>query len=100
MVLVQRSGDANDDGVHLGDIAVVRGGAKAFGLGLLDACRADADDVAAAGVEGFYFFCGDIEAGDAEAFVGKEEGKREAYVAHADDTDAGFAGFEFVLEGG
>jgi hypothetical protein len=51
VVLVERGGDADDDGVHLGDVGVVGGGAEAGFLRLLDLIREDADDVGAAAVE-------------------------------------------------
>ena len=98
MIVVERGGDADDYGVHLGYVGVVGGGAEAGFLGLLDGFRRDADDVGAAAVELCHFGGLDVEAGDAEAFVAEEEGERETDVAHADDADAGFAGFHFALE--
>jgi len=83
----------------LGGEGVIGGGAEAGFLCLLDGFGGDADDVGAAGVE-----LGDlgglhVEAGDAETLFAEEQGEREADVAHADDADAGFAGFHFVLQG-
>jgi len=98
VVFVQRSGDTDDDGVHLGNVGVVGGRAEAGFPGLLDGLWKYADDVGAAAVELCYFGGFDVEAGDAEAFVAEEEGEREADVAHADDADAGFAGFHFAFQ--
>jgi len=66
---------------------------------VLDGLGQDAHDVGAAGVEGGDFGRLDVESGDAEALVAEEQGERQAHVTHADDADAGFAGFEFVFEG-
>jgi hypothetical protein len=99
VVVVERGGDADDDGVHLGYVGVVCGGAEAGCLRVLDGFGQDADDVGAAGVESGDFGGLDVEAGDAEALVTEEKREGQADVAHADDADAGFAGFEFVLEG-
>jgi len=98
VVLVEGGGDADDDGVHLGGEGVIGGGAEAGFLGLLDGFGRDADDVGAAGVELGDLGGLDVEAGDAEALFAEEQGEREADVAHADDADAGFAGFHFLLE--
>ena len=98
VILVERGGDADDDGVHLSDLRIIRGGAETGFLRLLDGFWEDADDVGAASVEGVDLFLGDVEAGDAEAFVAEEQGQRKADVAHADDADAGFAGLHFELE--
>ena len=98
VVFVERGGDADDDGVHFGHVGVVGSGAETGLLGLLDRFGQDADDVGAAAVERGDFGWLDVEAGDAEAFVAEEQGQRQADVAHADDADAGFAGFHFALE--
>ena len=42
----------------------------------------------------------DIEAGDAKALIAEKEGEGKADIAHADDTDAGFAGFDLLLQVG
>ena len=99
VVVVERGGNADDDRVHLGNIGVVSGGAEAGFLRLLDLLREDADNVGAAAVERLNLGRLDIEASDAKAFIAKEQGEGKADVAHADDANAGFAGFEFALEG-
>ena len=99
-MVVERGGDADDDGIHFGDVGVIRCGVKASLLRGLNSGGEDADDVGSAGVEDAYFVLRDIEAGDAELFAAEEEGEREADIAHSDDADACFAGLHFELEAG
>ena len=98
MIAVERSRHADDDGIHFGDIGVVGSGAEAGLLRRLDLLGQDAHDVGSAAVEGGYFGFLDIEAGDAEAFAAEEQGKRQADIAHADDSDAGLASLHPALE--
>ena len=68
VVLVQRSGNADDDGVHLGDVGVVGGGAEALACAPPGSRLAGMrHDVGAAGVERVHLAGVDVEAGDAEA---------------------------------
>ena len=48
VILVQRGRDADDDGVHLGQLGIVRGGFEALGAGLLNFAGQDADNVGTA----------------------------------------------------
>ena len=64
VILVQRGGDADDDGVHLGQPGIVRGGFEALGAGLLNFAGQDADDVGTALGQGRDLALIDIEAGD------------------------------------
>ena len=81
-----------------GDLGVVGGGAEAGLLRFLDGRRENANDVGAAGVEGGDLVGGDIEAGDAETLAAEEQRQRQADIAHADDSDAGLAGFHLALQ--
>jgi hypothetical protein len=92
MVLRERGGHADDDGVHGGDAAKVGGGGEAVALRGGDLSTGDADDVGAGGVERIYLDGIDVEAGDGEAFFRKEQGEWEPDVAHADDADLRRAG--------
>ena len=98
VVLVERRGDADDDRVHVGDLGVVRGGAEAGFLRFLNGGGKDAHDVGAAGVELGDLVGGDIEAGYLEALAAEQQGQGQADIAHADDSDAGFTGFDLLLE--
>ena len=66
VIFVQRSGDADDNGVHGGDLRIVGGGGKAMRLGGLDFFGRDAIDVGAALGQGFDLAGVDVEAGDLE----------------------------------
>ena len=98
VVLVERGGDADDDRVHLGDLGIVRRGAEAGLLRLLNLAGENAHDVGAAGVERAHLVRGDIEARHPEALAAEEQRQRQAHVSHPDDADAGFAGVNFLLE--
>jgi len=95
VVFAERRGDADHDGVHIADLLEVGGGGEASFLRGLDVLGLDAPDVGLAGVELIDFGAVDVEAGDAEAFSGEEQGERETDVAEADDTDFGLSGLDF-----
>ena len=67
-------------------------------LRLLNGGGRDADDVGAAAVERGDFVLGDVKAADAESLGAEKEGEGQTDIAHADDSDAGFAGFHVALE--
>jgi hypothetical protein len=98
VVLVERGGDADDDGVHLLDLRVVGGCVKADTLCLLNHFGQDADNVGATGVEGGYFVRGDVKACDAKPFARKKKREWETYIAHAHDADARLARFNALFE--
>ena len=100
MVFVERSGDADDDHVHVGDFGIVGGGAEAGVPGFLDGRRKDTNDVGAAAVERVNLALLDIEASNLEGFAAEKERERQADVPHTDDTDAGLARFDFLLQVG
>ena len=41
---------------------------------------------------------GNVEAGHLEALAAEQQRQRQADITHADDSDAGFAGFNLLLE--
>ena len=87
-VLVERGGDADDDGAHVLDPGEVGGG----GEGLLvhhglDVGAGDVLDVAAAAVEGVDLALVDVQAEDGGAGAGKLKGQGQADVAQAHDRD-------------
>ncbi len=86
--VVERRGDAEDDGIHLGDAGEIGGGLEISGgeAGgdlrgghMLDVALAGVDRVGLAGV--------DIEAEDGGSGTGKLQGKRKTDVSEADDGD-------------
>ncbi len=98
MVLVERGGHADDDGVHGLDLRVVGGGAEARLLRLLNGFWKDTDDIGPAGVESADLILRDVEAGDAKALVAEEQREGQANIAHADDSDAGLTSFQLMLQ--
>ncbi len=100
VVFVQRRGHADDDRVHPRDLRVVGGGAEAGLLRLLNLGGKNAHDVGAAGVEFGHLVRRDVEARYLEAFAAEQQRQRQSDIPHPDDSDAGFAGFDFLLEVG
>jgi len=98
VILVERGGDADDDDVHGFDFGVIGGGVEAEFLRVLNGIREDADNVGAAGVEGAYLICRDVETGYAETFAAEEKCQRKADVSHAYDSDTGFSGFDLLFQ--
>ncbi len=60
----------------------------------------NAHDIGAAGVELGDLVRRNIEAGYLESLAAEEQRQRQAHIAHSDDADAGFAGFDLLLEFG
>ena len=96
VVVVERGGNADDDGVHEVDFGVVCGGGEAGLLGLLDCRGRNADDVRTAVVECVYLILRDVKAGDLEALVAEKQGQGQSYIPHADNADAGLARFHLA----
>ena len=89
VVFIQRSGDADDDGVHLLDTGIVAGGRKALRLGGLDLLRRDTVDVGTALGEGIDLAGVDVEAGYGKIFFAIQQSQGKADVSQADDAHAG-----------
>ena len=98
VILVEGGGNADDDGVHGGDLRVIGGGGEAGLLRPLDVLRKNADDVGVAGIELADLVECDVEAGDAEFFFAEQQCQRQADVSHAHDADAGLPGCDPLLE--
>ena len=99
VVLIERSGHANDDSVHLLDVRVIGGGGKTFGLRLLDFLRGDAVDVGFAFGQGIDLALINVEAGDGKFLVGEQQGQRQSYIAQADNSYTGLALLDLILGG-
>ncbi len=91
MIFVQRGGDADDDGVHLGDLRVVRGRGKALRLRRLDFFGGDAVDVGTAFGEGVDFALVNVEARHLELLFAVQQGERKSDIPHPDDANPGLA---------
>ncbi len=104
MILIERSGNADDDGIHLFQAGVIRGGFEALGAGVLNFAGQDADNVSATLGEGGNFALINIEAGHAHLLLGKQQGEGQTDVAQTDNGDARLTffnpGFEFRNSGG
>src|SRR6266436_3598466 len=87
VILVQRSGDANDDGIHLGQTRIVRGRFESLPAGLLNLTGQDADDVGTALGQSGYFALIDVEASDPKPFLCVQQGEGQTYVAETNDGD-------------
>ena len=98
MVLIERGGNANDDGVHFLDVRIVGGGGKAMGLGRLNFFRADAVDIRLALRQSLDFALVDIETGHNELLLAEQKRKRKSDVAEADDSDPRLALFNGRLK--
>lgn len=98
--LVKRRWNADDDCVHVGDFGIVGGGLESGFLRLLNGLGEDTDDVGAAAVQGFDLAVFDVEAGDAKALIAEKEGEGKTNISHSDDTDAGLASFDLLLQVG
>src|ERR1700735_767756 len=97
MILIEWSRHANDDGVHLLDLGVIRGGGKAFGLRLLDLLRRNAVDIRFALGQSIDLALIDVEAGDGKFLFSEQQGQWQSYVAEADDPNAGLTLLNPVL---
>ncbi len=75
VILVERSGDADDDGVHLIHAGVVGGGGKALRVGSPDFLCADAVDVRSALGESVDLALIDVEAGDLKLLFAEQQGQ-------------------------
>ena len=99
MIAVQRRGDADDDGVHLGDLGVGGGGAEASGMSLDDLAAGNARDVGVARVQRLDLAGIHVKAGDAETLLAEKQDQRQPNIPHANYTNAslpsGNTGFKF-----
>ncbi len=98
VILVKRSGDADDDGVHLSDPGVFGCGRKALLLGFSDLFRGDAVDVGFTLSEGIDLALIDVEAGHGELLFAEQQGQRQSNVAEADDADPRLTLLDLVFE--
>ena len=98
VVLIQRSGDADDDGVHFGDVGIVRVGGEAVRFGSLDLLGRDTVDVGTALGEGIDFAGVDVEPGYRKLFFAIQQSQWKADVSQADDAYAGLMLVDSGLE--
>src|SRR5277367_4270213 len=87
VILVERGGDADNDGVHLSQARILRGGLESTFLGRLNIGRRNAKNVRASLVQSRDLTDIDIKTGDGEFLFGVEQSQRQTYVAESDDGD-------------
>ena len=75
VILIERSGNADDDGIHLCQAGVVRGGFEALGAGLLNFAGQDADNVGATLGQGRDLARINIEARHPHLLLGKSRAR-------------------------
>ena len=85
VILIQRRGHANDDGIHLRQARVVRGRFEPFGAGLLNLIRQDAHDVGSALHQRAHFALIDVEARDPKLLFGVQQRQRQTHIPQADN---------------
>src|ERR1019366_9528904 len=83
VVLVQRSGNADDDGVHVGDVGVIGGCGEALAARRLDLGGRNPVNVGTSGLEHVDLLLVDVEAGDGELLFAEQQRQRQADVAHS-----------------
>ena len=72
---------------------------KPLAFAVLDFLRGDAVDVGFTLGERIDLALVDVETGDGEFLVGKQQGQRQADIAQADNSDAGLALLDLILGG-
>ena len=100
VILVQRRGHANNDGVHLPNLAVVGRSPEAGLLRLLNHLRQNAHNVAAARVQRLNLVQRDIKTCHAKTLLAEKQSQRQTDVAHAHNAHTGLAAFDLFLEVG
>src|ERR1700688_1786794 len=98
MVLVERSGHANNNGIHVNQAGIVGGGGKTLRLRRLDFFRANAVDVRSALAQSVDFTFINVETGDGKLLFTEQKGERQSDIAESDDSDPGLTLLDFVLE--
>src|ERR1017187_8629811 len=91
VVLVQRSWNADDDGVHVSDVGVIGGRGEALGARRLDLGGRNPVDVGPAGLEHVDLLLVDVEAGYGELLFAEQQRQRQADVAHSNHANFGGA---------
>ena len=87
VVLIERRGDTDDEGIHILGMGVFVRGPKALGGSGRNLGFRDAIDIRAAIVQGLYLFRVDIESGDGEAGFIEEESQRQSDITKANDSN-------------
>src|SRR5271157_1289416 len=89
VILTERSGDADDDRVHAGDLRVIRSGGETMRPRRLDLGRGDAIDVRPAGLKNVHLLLVDVETGHGKCLLAEQKGQRQADIAHSDYAHLG-----------
>src|SRR5579864_7556129 len=98
VIFIQRSGNANNNRVHLLELSIIGGGRETLIFGLLNFLSGNAKNVRPAGVEGRDLPLIDIETSDREVSLAVKQGQRKPYVAEPDNRDFGLALLNLALQ--
>src|ERR1035437_10089310 len=98
VVLVQRSGNTDDDGVHARDVGVIGGRGEALGARRLDLGGRNPVDVGPAGLKHVDLPLVDVEAGDGELLFAEQQRQRQADIAHSNHANFSGAGLDLAFE--
>src|SRR5208337_750698 len=99
VILTERSGDADDDRVHAGDLRVIRSGGETMRPRRLDLRRGDAIDVRPAGLKNIYLLLVNVETGHGKRLLAEEQRQRQADIAHSDNAHLGSTRLDFDFQG-
>src|SRR5271157_2254432 len=89
VILTERSGHADDDRVHAGDLRVIRSGGETMRPRRLDLRRGDAKDIRPAGLKNIYLLLVNVETGHWKRLLTEEQRQRQADIAHSDYAHLG-----------
>ena len=98
MVFIQWRGDADNNGIHRGELRKVGGGLKSVRLGGLNLFCRDAIDVGTALGQRIHLAGVDIEPGHPEFLLAVQQGQRKADVTQSNDAHAGLVVLDSGLE--
>src|SRR5262249_515763 len=98
VILVERSWYADDDGIHRGQLRVIRGSRKAGRTRWLDLRLLNPKDVRSAGVESFHLALVDVEASHSKFLIGVKQSQGQSHVSQANDAYASSSSFNRGLE--
>src|SRR5471030_183378 len=98
MMIVERCGHGNDDGVHLRNARIVRGWYETCSLCRLDFSSRNAHDVRAARGQGVDLLLVDVKAGDLKLLFAEQKNQRQADVTQPNNSQPGRAISQFSIE--
>src|SRR5947208_3623741 len=91
VIFVERSGNADDDRIHLLQLGVIRGCGESLTAGFLNFRSWNPENIRAAGSDSRNFSLIYIETGDWESLFTVKQRKRKPYVTQANDCNTRLA---------